>query len=217
MNVSPNDFVICPRFTTLRIPIPFKYIIRVRRKKDLIELLINYRNKCWQPLQCSRAPELFQEICKALQRYALENAPVPVQPKLSLVNAARPSHRGTTAASNGEGRNMGRSAIRLPLQPTDVDAGYETAWNFTAPPKPPVGSSSFKGTLQSESSVGNSMLAAQNGQVLVPHASNEEDSKADENDEYEEYGTAWNLSELQAIVATDDKKVVDMPPTHADH
>ena len=217
MDVSPNDFVISPRFTLIRMAIPFKYIIHVRCKEDLIELLINYRNKCWHPLRCSRAPELFQEICKALQRYALENAPVPVQPKLSPVNAARPSHRGTTAASNGEGRNMGKSAIRLPLQPTDVDAGYETAWNFTAPPKPPVSSSSFKGTLQSDSSVGNSVLAAQNDQALVPHANNEEESRADENSEYGEYGTAWNLSELQAIVATDDEKVVYMPSTHVDH
>ena len=193
MDVLPNEFVISPCFVShVRMDIPLKYIITVRHKEDLIELLINIRDtyKYWHPLQCSRAPELFQEICQAIQRYALAHS-VPVQPKLSLVNAARPSHRSTTAASNREGI----SASRLPLQSTVVDAGYEIAWNFTATPQPPVGLSSFKGTLQSDSFVGNSVLAAQNGKALVPHASNDEECRAGDNRKYGGY--IWNGLEFK--------------------
>lgn len=199
MDVSPNDFVICPRFTTLRIAIPLKYIIRVRCKEDLIELLINERNtyRYWHSLKCSRTPELFQEFCKALQIYVLENAhSLPaVQPQPSPVNATRPSHmhKGTTASGNGERRIVRKLASSRPSQPADVDAGYETAWNFTVPPKPLV--------LYSE-------LAAQNGQALVLHANNnEEEIRTGDNSEYGGYGMAWNLSELRAMVATDEKVV----------
>lgn len=172
MDVLPNEFVISPCFIShVRMDIPLEYIIAVRHKENLIELLINIRDtyKYWHPLQCSRAPELFQEICQAIQRYALKNAhSIPVQLKLSLVNAARPSHRGTTAAGNGEGRNMGKSA---------------TLWT------------SFKGTLQSDSSVGNSVLAPQNGQALVPHANNDEESTAGDNCKYGGY--IWNSLEFK--------------------
>ena len=76
-----------------------------------------------------------------------------------------------------------------------MDAGYEIAWNFTATPQPPVGLSSFKGTLQSDSFVGNSVLAAQNGKALVPHASNDEECRAGDNRKYGGY--IWNGLEFK--------------------